>query len=467
VPIKFATVEVRDFNGKGGNAVLATGATDGNGNFSIAVSDNKTRTVYVRALTTSTATSGLHLKVQNRLTPKNPYAVASANVPGHPPSVNVNFGSLTAAIGAGGEAFNLYDTGLRAIDFIAALNGARPGSNSLLTLEWQAAIGGGASSYNPSNKTITVGDVSGYNDTVVAHESGHYAFHLYSASDSPGGAHHLLDCAQDLRLAYEEGRATWFGQATRRYHNLPRPDLYVRTTGAPGPGNLDFYFNVENESPYYCDGASSEVAVYTALWDINDAAGTADGTPGVDDDTLSRPDGDNWDVDKNYVKTAVNKSLEDFWDGWFARGQGFKSDMIAAFQGTNVEYYTDAGEPNDSVATALPLATGGTSHRTYFADLNADGVGEPDSDFFSFSVAAGTAYTIETLNLWGKANTSLQLLAVDGVTVLASNDNRAAGDDSSLITYTATTGGTLYIRSFHAPDLGAYGSYDLRLTSSP
>jgi len=467
VPIRFATVEVRDFNAKGGSALLATGATDGNGNFSIAVSDNKTRTVYVRALTTSTATAGLYLKVQNRVTPKNPYAVASANVPGHPSSVNVNFGTLNAAIGAGGEAFNLYDTGVRAIDFIAAINGARPGSSSLLTLEWQAATGGGASSYNPSNRTISVGDVSGYNDTVVAHESGHYAFHLYSANDSPGGAHHLLDCAQDLRLAYEEGRATWFGQATRRYHSLPRPDLYVRTTGAPGPGNLDFYFNVESETPYYCDGATSEVAVYTALWDINDAAGTADGTPGVDDDTLSSPDGDNWDVDKNYVRTAVNKSLEDFWDGWFARGKGFKSDMIAAFQGTNVEYYGDAGEPNDSVATALPIAANGTSHRTYFADLNADGVGEPDTDFFSFSAAAGTTYTIETLNLWGKANTSLQLLASDGVTVLASNDNRATGDDSSLITHTAAASGTLYIRSFHAADLGTYGSYDLRLTSNP
>jgi hypothetical protein len=465
LPIRFATVEVRDANAKGGSALLASGATDANGNYSIAVSDSKTRTIYVRVLTTSTAVSGLFLRVQDRVTPKDPYAVASANVAGHTPSTNVNFGTLTGAIGAGGEGFNLYDVGLRAVDFIAALNGARP--TITLTLEWQAGVGGSVSAYDPSTRTIGVGDISAYNDTVISHESGHYAYNLYSGSDNPGGTHHLLDCNQDIRLAYDEGRATWFGQSIRRYFNLPHPELYVRTTGAPGPGNLDFYFNVEDETPYSCSGASSEVAVYTALWDINDAATTADGTPGVDDDLIARPDTDNWDVDKNYVRTAVNRSLEDFWDGWFTRGKGFKTEMIAAFQGTNVEYYTDAGEPNDTYTAALPVSTNGTTHRTFFSDVNNDGVGAADSDFFSISATAGTTYTIETLNLWSKADTSLQLLASNGTTILASNDNRATGDDSSLIVYTATANGTLYIKSFHATGLGIYGSYDLRLASNP
>jgi len=467
LPVRFATVEVRDFNANGTKALLATGATNASGAFSIAVSDSKVRTVYVRALTSSGAVSGLFVKVQNRFIPKNPYAVASANVANHNPATNVDFGTLTAAIGAGGEGFNIYDTGVRVMDYILAVNGSRPGSGTPLTYEWEAGSGAGASSYNPANRTVTVGDVSGYNDTVFGHESGHYAYHVYSGNDSPGGSHHLLDCAQDMRLAYEEGRATWFGQALRRYFNLPNPHLYVKTTGAPGPGNLDFFFDVENEVPYACDGSTSEVSVYSALWDANDSAATADSTPGVDDEPAARPDADNWDVDKNYVKTAVNKSLEDFWDGWFTRGKGFKTDMIAAFQRTNVEFYKDAGEPNDSVAAALPISTNGTSHRTYFADVNGNDVGEPDNDFFSFTAAAGTTYTIETLNLWGKANTSLQLLASNGTTILASNDNRATGDDSSLIVYTATSAGTLYIKSFHSADLGIYGSYDLRLTSNP
>src|SRR4029077_20765214 len=96
LPIRYANVEVRDANASGGAALLATGATDANGNFSVFVSDKKTRTIYIRALTTSTATSGLYIKVQNSIFPKNPYAVASANVPNHSSSTNVNFGTLTA-----------------------------------------------------------------------------------------------------------------------------------------------------------------------------------------------------------------------------------------------------------------------------------------------------------------------------------------------------------------------------------
>src|SRR5262245_30616714 len=223
LPARYVTVEVRDFNGKGGNAVLATGTTDANGAFSIAVSDNKTRTVYVRALTSASGAGGLYLKVQNRVTPKNPYAVASANVPGHAPSTNVNFGTLTAAIGAGGEAFNLFDTGVRSIDFIASVNGSRPGSGNLLTLEWQAATGDGTYYFDPTSQTDFLRDISNYKETVVDHENGHYDYLLYSGSDTPGGTHHLLDCAQDIRVAYDEGRATWFGQSVRRFHNLPHP----------------------------------------------------------------------------------------------------------------------------------------------------------------------------------------------------------------------------------------------------
>jgi hypothetical protein len=466
LPIRSARVEVRDANANGNNALLASGVTDSSGNFSIAVSDTKTRTVYVRVLTTSTGVATLFLKVENTLTPKNPYAVAGSNVANHNPNTNVNFGTVTALIGSGGEPFNIYDQGLRAIDYFAALNGARPGSTNLLTLEWQPGTGA-VSDYDYANKRVHVGDPSPYNDTVILHETGHYAYHLVSGQDNPGGTHHLTDCNQDIRLAYDEGRATWFGQSVRRFFSLPRPDLYVKTTGAPGPGNLDFYFNVETESPYYCDGAASEVAVYAALWDINDTSSTADGTPGVDDDTLSRPDGDNWDVDKNYVLTAVNRSLEDFWDGWFVRGKGFKSAMEATFDLTNVEFFQDSSEPNNSVATATFNGAGGNSvHLSFFADSNGDGVGETDNDYFSFSASAGTPYTIETLNLWGDANTSLELLDSNGITVLASNDDRSPGDASSLINYTPAGSGTLYVRSFHAPDFGVYGSYDFRISGS-
>ena len=100
-------MEVRDANVSGTKALLATGATDASGNFSVAVTDTKTRTVYIRVLSTSTAVSGLFLKVRNVLTPQNAYAVSSANFPNHTPSSNLNIGIITAAIGSGGDAFNI------------------------------------------------------------------------------------------------------------------------------------------------------------------------------------------------------------------------------------------------------------------------------------------------------------------------------------------------------------------------
>ncbi|MCZ6833276.1 MAG: hypothetical protein O7F11_05980, partial [Acidobacteria bacterium] len=55
-PIRLADVEVVDANLSGKTAVLATGATDLDGNYSIFVSDNKMRDVYVRAVTRSDET---------------------------------------------------------------------------------------------------------------------------------------------------------------------------------------------------------------------------------------------------------------------------------------------------------------------------------------------------------------------------------------------------------------------------
>ena len=59
LPVRLATVEVVDANAKGGSAVLATGATDQNGHFSVAVVDRKTRTVYVRVVSASDGVPGL------------------------------------------------------------------------------------------------------------------------------------------------------------------------------------------------------------------------------------------------------------------------------------------------------------------------------------------------------------------------------------------------------------------------
>ena len=107
LPVRNADVEIVDANKSGAKAILKKGKTDESGCFSLAVTDSSTRTIYVRALTTSTQTSGLLIKVT---TPGGAvYAFKSANLGNHNPNTNVNWGTLVASVGNGGEAFNVYD----------------------------------------------------------------------------------------------------------------------------------------------------------------------------------------------------------------------------------------------------------------------------------------------------------------------------------------------------------------------
>jgi len=469
LPVRFATLEIRDLNVNGGQQLLATGSTDGAGNFSISVVDasTKTRNIVARILSTSTGVAGLYLSVTNVNGSTVPYAVTSAGFPHSNPNLNMSLGTTTAAIGSGGEAFNLYDVSYNSVDYLRFLTGAFPGSTQALTVQWEPFSGITATNYLGSG-VVRVGDPSGYNDTVVQHETGHYARELYSATDSPGGVHHLTNCNQDLRLAWEEGWATFFGQAVRKHFGLPRPQLYVKTTGGAGAGNLDFYFDVEAEEPYTCRGAASEVTVYATLWDVIDSASTPDASPGFDEtwDFMAASDTSVWDVMANYIRTATNRTLEDFWDGWFVRNQGYLSQMKQVFSNHSVEYYPTLVEPNDAVATATFVQNNGIPvHETYFKDVG-NGSGSPDNDFFKFSTETGILYIIQTNNLQSDANTSLILYAPDGVTQLAANDDRSPGVTSSLIQFTAPTTNTYYVKSFHGAGYGIYGSYDFSITSS-
>jgi pre-peptidase len=461
-PIRLATVEVRDANKSGGQAILATTATDINGNFAVTVVDSSTRTIAFRVLSDSSAVAGLFLEVTNVNGQVNNYAVTSPNFPNHGPTVNLSMGTVTGMIGAGGEPFNIYDVALNSMMFLRDLNGIYPDSANNLLLEWEPFSGVTATNFL-STGLIQVGDPSAYNDTVIQHESGHYARKVYSATDSPGGIHHLTNCNQDLRLAWEEGWATFFGQAVRLHFDLPNPQLYVKTTGQAGPGHLDFYFDVEQEAPYACDGSASEVVVYAALWDLIDSAATPDASPGEEDasDWMAAPESSVWDVMKNYIRTATNRTLEDFWDGWFMQGEGFATQIRDVFANQVVQFYEDADEPNETPALAKPFPTTGLLVRkTYFKNAG-NGAGTVDADYYAFEARAGTTYTIETQNLIGDANTSLILYRSDGVTQLAANDDRSPGIKSSFISFLAPQDGTYYIKSFHSTGYGIYGSYDL------
>src|SRR5262245_55861720 len=205
LPIRLADIEVVDPNKSGNKAILARGKTDIAGAYSISVTDSATRTVLVRVLGQTTQTTDLFVKVVNKVT-GSVYAVASANVPNHNPNTNVNFGTLVAAIGNGGEPFNIFDLGVYGADYIQALTGARPNSQKLVSFKW--ATNGGITVSSTSGNIVTLRDSAGYDDTPILHEWSHYIMNNYSKTSNPGGTHFLSDCNEDLRLAFDEGRAS-------------------------------------------------------------------------------------------------------------------------------------------------------------------------------------------------------------------------------------------------------------------
>jgi hypothetical protein len=231
-------------------------------------------------------------------------------------------------------------------------------------------------------------------------------------------------------------------------------------------------YNLESEAQYVCLGDTSEVSNSRALWDIGDSAATSDSTPGVEDtppDTLALADVEAWQVFAGPIKSVTYVTGESFWNGWFdptIANANFVA-MKDVWNAFTIEFWQDGEEPNNTTGTAKPLvANGGPLHLTYFYDSNGDGKGEVDTDLFSFVATAGQPFTVQTTNLLSANDTNLEILSSNGSTVLASNNDRAAGDKSSLISWTASSTGTFYVRSKRAS--GGYtihGSYDLTLTS--
>ena len=467
-PARYVDVQVVDAtSGK----VIGSVATDASGSFSFTVSDSNTRDIYLRVLTSSTKTPTLFLKVVN--VSSTVYAIATPTITGHTSSTDVAFGSLVAEIGAGGEAFNLYDMGVLGSDYMAFLQGARPDTHHQLTIKWQ--IDGGVASSLTSTTTMAVRDTGAYDDTTILHEYGHFAVWNYSATSTPGGSHSLSDCHQDPRLAWDEGHASFFGGNISRHFGFHHPNVYVKTDGGAGPGHLALWFDLETESRYACSGDTGEVAIYTALWDITDDANTDDFTPGQDDapvDTLARADADEWKVMTEGLPGRSYITAEDFWDAWFESpvANGDFPGMKSIFSdGVQIYFYPDAYEPNDTQATASPVpADGSLIHATFFTDPDGDhsGGGATDVDWFSFPATVNYQYTIETTNLLSACDTKLTLFDASA-NQLASNDNRATGDPSSLITWTAPSTGTYSIKVSRVGNNIKYGSYDLKITPPP
>ena len=454
--IRFADVEVIDANAQ---TVLASGSTDATGSFTIQVSESQTRDVQVRVLSTSND-AGVPVRVLEEGSGAI-YAVSTSVFSNHSSSQDIDFTStpIVALQFQGGEPFNVFDQAVDAMDFIRDLDGSYPSPAQRLTLYWRMGSNNGTYFSSFSRSVFLLGlsaDSDGYDDSVILHEIGHYVEFVLADSDNPGGPHTLNGCFA-LQLTWSEGFATAFQNMVRQWKGLNRPDIYVDTTGQPGTGQAFISYDVEGPG-VGIPGSGNEVSVNAALWDIVDDNVTLDGSPGVDDDGMQVSDAPArvWDVLTNHLpQPAVTTiSVEDFWEGWFARNQNFASAMAAIFASHGMRFADDAYEPDDSSAQARD---GGSATQATQHSISGNG----DQDWTRFDGIGGSQYIFETENLTCGSDTRLDLYDANGTTLLASNDNRSGSDLSSIISWTATKTDDLFLRVTRPSGQHEYATYDL------
>ncbi len=348
LPIRRADVEVVDLQTQ---TVLGTGRTNEYGAFQVDVALAVARTIYVRCLTTTGDDPQLNLRVKNDTEEQSLYSVAGPPVPSHDPWSDLPCGTLTAAAGGAGEAFNILDAAVKALEYYHALAGEYPGPAWSLTLFWRNGAGEGSCWYDDVYRQVILADNAGYDDSVILHETGHYIQSAFALCQNPGGMHYVTDMNQDSRLAFSEGWATFYSSAVRLHHQEPAPQVYVRTTGSSGPGNLDFSFELEGPSlPVF--GSFNELAVGACLWDLVDRSHMEAEPYQLDDDQLSGKDLQIWHVMSALLPGIGEATMEAFWDGWSASGQEQLIGVQDIFCGLGMEYADDTWEPGDTRSPA-------------------------------------------------------------------------------------------------------------------
>ncbi|HAP67685.1 MAG TPA: hypothetical protein DCQ99_07890 [Nitrospinae bacterium] len=449
--VRFADIEI--VNSSDSSIVTST-STDQNGNYSVTISPSSS-SVYVRCLTSTSTVFSKGTKVYNIEVVdnySNVYSIVSGSFSATSPISHSK--NLTASLDSGaGGPFNILDTLIDGTEFVASKNGGFT-SNKVKAIWYDGNKDGTYYSTATNNLYLLgkSGDSDSYDDMVILHEFGHWVAGNFSKDDSPGGTHTITGY-YDIRLAWSEGWASFFGSSVRSYAGYSNPEYYVDTTGGSGNGNLLFYYEIKTPSySSLATGSDNELSVSSVLWNIFSSAGFN----GI------------WDVVKNYLPSTAEISLEDFWDGWFSKGYDSTLNPSSIFSNRSIEYSSDSyesesGDNNSSQAEAVNF--GESLHHTYYP------LG--DEDWISFSATNGTTYTIETLSLTNGADTHLFLYNTDGTTLITFNvndypytDDRSLTDKSSLITWTATATGTYYVRSKAYSDSGAistYGSYDLKV----
>jgi len=283
-PARGVLVRARNTNTQ---AVLASAATNDNGDYSLNVANSlQIRIEVVSQMTRTGALPNWNFRVQNGTAGNSPYVYTD----------NVTFDSTTAGarnvlIPSGFNAAGTV-TGTRASAPFAILDtvyqgvltirGAAPTTNfPTLLLDWEESNPAGETFFTTSGSGANqiqyivlsaeiAADTDEFDEHVIAHEFGHYVEFNYSRADNIGGGHGIGD-KLDIRTAFGEG----FGYA---FAAIVLNDPVARDTAVQGGNRFTSRFDIEDNPPTPSDPNGcwcSESSVWSILWDIFDGGAEA------------------------------------------------------------------------------------------------------------------------------------------------------------------------------------------------
>lgn len=214
--------------------------------------------------------------------------------------------------GGAAEAFNVFDQAITSMTSIN--NDLGDMAPSPIRLIWY--LGSQDGTYWDGSSVHLLGaaaDDDGYDDSVIQHEIGHYIETTQGRSSSPGGAH--SGAPADPRLAWSEGFATYWGQATLGH------SVYADSNQGGG-----FFNDIDADVTRASLSGDlfqqvSENMVAEILWDVADSQRGS----GDDDDSLTSGSFQSTSqVQPDYLRAmtlrnvgASGVDLVDFLDGWF------------------------------------------------------------------------------------------------------------------------------------------------------
>lgn len=373
--IRYAEVIVK--NGTG--AVVQCTETDGSGAFSFIVPQGDSYTIYVNSRGDNSVVQASVLNLPS----ENQYYSISKSITASGPTANAGTILASATGTLEGGAFNIFDQIVKANLYLSTqanncsthisgcLNfsvapkiqaywtpGFNPallfGSSSNLSFYVPGTsklyiLGGSDNERNLTN--VNTADTDHFDDSVIAHEYGHFIEDQYAQTDSPGGSHDANSII-DPRLAWGEGWADFFALIVTS--NASYRDTYGNNLGMTG--NF-FNHNLDTNSPardpisgsiQAAEGNFREFAITRALWDsIDNDSGGESSAGGVEN--IQIPFREFWYVFTGPFRTTGH--FRDYGLFMYLHDNAGLSDLSTVFDDTDKQQVANRNNYGDDITS--------------------------------------------------------------------------------------------------------------------